>query len=434
MNMKPAIFPQGLFAWRLPALLLFLLLLAGGGCSREAAKQPAAGNAPAEWVGDYRASLQLPGGELPFALSITEEDGRLVGWIINGEERLRIDEATVTGDELLLRMPGFENRITARRQGGQLLGELYMVKARDRHQRIPFTALRGAPPRFFPQAEPPGGDVSGRWAVDFTDQDGDTHIAVGEFRQQGSEVTGTFLTPTGDYRYLSGEMREGRLYLSTFNGGQAFLFHGALSADGASLTGDYWSGLAWHETFAARRDANASLGDTTQATAVRDAKARFDFTFPDLDGKAVSLSDAQFRDRVVVVSLGGSWCPNCHDEVALLKQLREQYGAQGLEVVGLMFEQLDDPGQAREAVARFRDRWQIPYPLLLTGTTTQDPDAPRLPQLNGIHGYPTTIFIDRKGMVRHIHTGFSGPATGDHYTELARDFEDRVRALLAEKA
>lgn len=405
--------------------LLVALVVVPGACSRQV---------PDTWVADYRASLQLPGGELPFGLSITEEGGKLVGWIINGQERLRIDETSVTDGQLLLRMPGYENRITARREGGQLLGELYMVKARARHQKIPFTAQRGAPVRFFPQAEAPGGDVSGRWAVNFTDQDGGSYIAVGEFVQVGSDVIGTFLTPTGDYRFLSGEMRGGKLYLSTFNGGQAFLFHGDLSADGATLTGDYWSGLAWHETFAAKRDDKASLGDTTQVTAVRDAKARFEFTFPDITGKPVSLSDPQFKDQVVIVALGGSWCPNCHDEAALLAALREKYGAEGLEVVGLMFEQFEDVAEAREAVARFRDRWNITYPLLLTGTTTQDPAAPRLPQLDGIHGYPTTIFIDRKGLVRHIHTGFSGPATGEHYTELARDFEELVRTLLAEES
>ncbi|MEY2855474.1 MAG: hypothetical protein RL030_2606 [Pseudomonadota bacterium] len=426
--------PLELRAHGLVPFLLAALVILSGGCSREAPKPVSAASEASHWVGDYRASLQLPGGELPFGLSLTEEDGKLVGWIINGEERLRIDETRVTDGELLLRMPGYENRITARREGGQLLGELYMVKARGRHQNIPFTALRDAPARFFPQAEAPGGDISGRWAVTFTGAQGDTYIGVGEFVQQGSDVTGTFLTPTGDYRYLGGEMRDGKLYLSTFNGGQVFLFHGALAAEGTTMSGDFWSGLASHETFVAKRDEKASLGDTTQVTAVRDPKARFEFTFPDLTGKPVSLSDAQYKDRVVIVALGGSWCPNCHDEAALLAALRDKYGADGLEVVGLMFEQLDDVAEARDAVARFRDRWNIPYPLLLTGSTTQDPNAPRLPQLDAIHGYPTTIFIDRKGLVRHIHTGFSGPATGAHYTELARDFEERVRTLLAEKA
>ena len=146
------------------ALLLLLTLAA---CARN----DGADTAAPPWTGDYRAALQLPGGELPFALSITEEQGRLVGWIANGDERLRIDETTVSGGELTLRMPGYENRITARQRGGQLQGELFMVKAKGKHQRIPFTALRGAPPRFFPQAAEPGGDVSGRWATTFTDDE-----------------------------------------------------------------------------------------------------------------------------------------------------------------------------------------------------------------------------------------------------------------------
>ena len=341
--------------------LVLLLLVALTACTRT--PEPS-------WSGDYRAALQIPGGELPCALSIREQDGRLEAVITNGEERQRIEEATVTDGTLLLRMPGYENRITARLEGGQLRGELFMVKSRGRHQRIPFTALRGAPPRFFPAPAPPGGDVSGRWATTFMDEEGGSYPAVGEFRQNGSDVTGTFLTPTGDYRFLTGEMREGRLYLGTFNGGHVFLFHATLTPDGR-LEGDYWSGLAWHERFTARRDDTADISETSHVTAVRSQTEPFAFTFPDQEG--------------------------------------------------------------RQAVTRYRDRWSIPWPLLLAGTVPVTEPEKILPQLNGIYGYPTTLFIDRRGYVRHIHTGFAGPATGDHYTRLTQDFETRIRALLAEK-
>lgn len=411
--------------------LLILALAVLAACAREA---PPPADPLAEWTGDYRAALQVPGGELPFGLSITEENGRLVAWVINGAERLRVDEATVTNGELLLRMPGYENRITAKLEGGQLRGELFMVKSRARHQQIPFTAQRGAPVRFFPAPADPGGSVDGRWATTFSDEDGVSYIAVGEFQQRGSDVTGTFLTPTGDYRFLSGELREGKLYLSTFNGGHVFLFHGTLSSDGTSLQGDYWSGLRSHETFAAHRDEKASLGNTTQVTAVRSAKDPFAFTFPDLDGKPVSLSDPQYKGKVVIVSLGGSWCPNCQDEATFLMDMQRKYGAQGLEVVGLMFEQLTDPAEMRQAITRYRDRWSITFPLLVAATLPMEDSKKVLPQLNDIHGYPTTIFVDRKGLVRYIHTGFSGPATGTHYTELIADLEKRVQAMLAEKA
>ena len=161
----------------------------------------------------------------------------------------------------------------------------------------------------------------------------------------------------------------------------------------------------------------------------------FGFTFPDLDGQAVSLDDPRFAGKVVVVTLAGSWCPNCHDEAGVPRgRCATGTAAEGLEIIGLMFEQLESATEARAAVARFRDRWSIPYPLLLAGSSPTEDATTRLPQLNGIYAYPTTIFVDRKGLVRHIHTGFSGPATGGHYTALTRDFEDRIRALLAESS
>lgn len=408
-----------------PLLAGFALL---AGCAREPLP-PAA----QVWTGQYRATLQLPGGELPFGLAVEQQGDGLIATISNGAEQLRVDEVSVGDGQIRLRMPGMENVISARREGERLEGEFFFVKARGRHQRVPFIAQPGAAPRFFPAPAEPGGDISGRWAVTFTDDDGADSIAVGEFSQQGSDVTGTFLTPTGDYRYLTGELREGRLYLGTFNGGQAFLFHANLSADGMRLDGEFWSGLAYHERFAARRDATANLGDSTQMTALRNPDERFRFTFPDLTGQPVSLDDERFRGKVVVVTLAGSWCPNCHDEADVLGPYYREHRDAGLEVVGLMFEQFDTEPEARAAVERFRDRKAVPYPLLLAGTSPNDDAATKLPQLNGVYAYPTTLFIDRRGMVRHIHTGFAGPATGEHHAALMRDFDARIQALLAER-
>jgi len=56
-----------------------------------------------------------------------------------------------------------------------------------------------------------------------------------------------------------------------------------------------------------------------------------------------------------------------------------------------------------------------------------------LPTLSGIYGYPTTILIDKRGEVREIHTGFSGPAAGAAYDEFVKVFRAQVDALLAEQ-
>jgi peroxiredoxin len=306
-----------------------------------------------------------------------------------------------------------------------------MVKKRAVRQRIPFVATRGANFGFFSATPAETANVAGRWAVTFIDDDGVESIAVGEFRQQGAEVHGTFLTPTADHRYLSGQLRGDSLFLRSFNGGHAFLYH--LRVSGDTLTGDYWSGLASHERITGRRDAGASLGGAESAVRMKPGEERLAFSLPDLTGTNVSLDDERFRGKVVIVTLGGSWCPNCHDEAAFFSPWYRELQPQGLEIIGLMFEQYSDRAEATAAVSRFRARYAIDYPLLIAGENDREQAARLLPQLSAVLAYPTTIFIDRHGKVRRVHTGFSGPATGEHYDELRRDFAETVRTLLAEK-
>ena len=56
----------------------------------------------------------------------------------------------------------------------------------------------------------------------------------------------------------------------------------------------------------------------------------------------------------------------------------------------------------------------------------------KLPMLNHIISFPTTLFIDKNGVVRKIHTGFNGPATGQKYTTFKNEFETFVSQLLEE--
>jgi thiol-disulfide isomerase/thioredoxin len=353
--------------------------------------------------------------------------------LINGPERTRINEIAVNGDAVTLRMPGFNNRIDAKLEGDTLSGTLLMVKPKGKDQQIPFRARYGDAFRFSPNAEGPtepgAPDVSGRWAVTFV-EGGKNTPAIGELKQTGRLVTGTVLTPTGDHRFLAGELQGRELRLSKFDGGHVFLYHATVADDG-TLNGQFWSGIAFEDRFTARRNENASLGDADQATKLVSGD-RFDFRFPDLGGVNVSLRDQFFKGKVVVVALAGSWCPNCHDEAQLLVDLYERNRARGFEVVSLMFEQFGDFERAAEATYRFRERYGIEYTTLIAGISDKDDAASRLPQLNGVFAFPTTIFIDRSGKVRKIHTGFAGPATGVHHDKMVREFERTVDGLLAE--
>ncbi len=380
-------------------------------------------------MGAYRAVLTLPGGELPFELELESDGAKTVGYLVNGKERIPLHEVTVAGPHLEIRMPGYENRLTADADGDALSGEVVLTKSGGKQQHIALHAQRGRAFRFFDSPASDNADVSGRWAVKFTDDDGKPELAVGEFTQSHDVVTGTFLAETGDHRFLAGQVKGDELYLSTFDGAHAFLYKAKVESDGA-LAGDFWVGTAFHERWTGRRDPNASLPDAYALTTLRAGAKQFEFAFPDLSGKTVSAGD--FRGKVMIVALAGSWCPNCHDEAAFLEPLYREYRGKGLEIVSLMFEHFGDFPQAVEATERFRRHYGIEYTTLIAGISNKDEASKRLPMLDRVYAFPTTLFVDRKGVVRKIHTGFSGPATGEHYTQFAAEVRATLDQLLAE--
>jgi peroxiredoxin len=343
-------------------------------------------------------------------------------------------------------MPGYENTLTLQEKDGVLTGTVKILRKRGEWKTLALRGERGKTHRFFapsatdgkvdavvPVATTPVANVAGRWSVVFTDDQGKPSAGVAELQQAGALVTGTVLTPTGDHRFLAGEVRGEELLLSRFDGGTAFMYKLKLTAKQQELSGHVFYGNWGADAVQARRDASAVLPDASMLTHLRNPGARFDFTFPDLEGKPVSLSDARFNDQVVIVMLGGSWCPNCHDETTFMVPFLKAREGKGLAAVMLMFEHFGDMPQAVQAVKRFQTEFGISYPLLIAGTSDKDDAGTRMPQLDRVYAFPTTLVIDRQGRVRKIHTGFNGPATGEKYTQFQREFSTFIDKLLAEK-
>jgi thiol-disulfide isomerase/thioredoxin len=382
--------------------------------------------------GTYRVVLQLPGGELPFGLDLQRKGSGWVGYLINGPERLELSEVTVDGSHVEIKMPGYENRLTADAKDGGLQGEVVLNKPEGKDQHLPLRAQFAQTYRFFPQPSAAGAAVAGRWSVTFTGDDGKEEMAVGEFSQSQDVVTGTFLANGGDHRYLAGQVHGDELYLSTFDGAHPFLYKAKITGPNSELAGDFWYGTSLHEHWTAKRDAHAALPDPYTITTLRAGDKRFDFAFPDLAHNTVTSKDARFRDKVLIIAIGGSWCPNCHDEAAFLEPLYREYRAKGLEIVSLMFEHFGDFEHAAAATTRFRQQYGIEYTTLIAGISDLDEAGKKLTMLDPFYGFPTTVLVDRKGQVRKIHTGFSGPATGEHYTQFVAEFKSNLDQLLAE--
>ncbi|MEM6638551.1 MAG: TlpA disulfide reductase family protein [Pseudomonadota bacterium] len=399
-----------------------LLILALTACS---APPPELASTP------WRGALELPGGELPFTIRFKDTAAGLSAVIENGAERLEVPRVQLDGDRLELEFPAFNNRIALTREGDTWRGDLTLIKRGGKRQVMPLVLSAGQTHRFFEGEQDVNADFGGRWAVEFQDDDGKTTQAVGEFEQLNGKVTGTFRTPTGDYRYLAGDVRDDLLYLSTFDGAHAFLFV-ARQGENGRITGDFWSGTKWHETFTATRNATVELPDANALSKIRAGVERINFSFPDTAGDMVSLDDARFSGKVVVLALAGSWCPNCHDEAAFLSPFHKARADDGLEVVGLMFEHLDEFNAAAVQVNAFRDKFDIDYPLVVAGFSDKKQATESLGLLDEVIAYPTMIVLDRNRAVRLVHTGFNGPGTGVHYDEFRASFGALIDELLQE--
>lgn len=382
-------------------------------------------------LGTYRAVVSVEGGDLPFGLELAREGGKPVAYLINGPERVRADEVRLDGDELAIQMPGYQQRIEATYRDGRFEGILQLLRPRGIIRDLRLVAVPGQSWRFFPKPDATPKDFSGRWSLAFLDDAGNESRAIAELTQQGHEVTGTVLRASGDDRYIAGEARGDTLFLSRFDGGTAYLYLARLGNDGV-LAGDQYTGGGSHDTFSGRRDPSAKLDDPATRTALKSGGDRLSFNFPDVDGEMHAFPDARYEGKVVLITVGGSWCPNCHDEAVFLKELLASRRDQGLEVIQLMFERtLDFPTQS-EAARDFARKFAIDYPVLIGGATTDLLD--RLPQLAAFMAYPTMFAIDRRGTLRNIHTGFAGPATGVHYEEQNRELTALVDGLLKEPA
>ncbi len=403
------------------------------------AAQPAANFVPAEepvFEGQWLATLTSPGGPLPFALELAKGTGGLTATARNGTEDVAFSSAVAKGRTLVLRIDRYDSEIRSSLEEDTLHGT-WTRTTPSGPQTMPFTATRGAAARFGGSIEEPAfpvpRSVQGDWSITFAEEDGSTYVGHGILESKGDAVHGTILTDTGDYRYLEGRYVNGTLELSCFDGGHAFLFRAAVQEDG-SMRGDFWSRASYHATWTAQpiEASDSPLADPFTSVSLSDAEGRFRFSFPDESGEKVSDQDARFDGKVVLIDIFGTWCPNCNDYAPILARWHRDYGSRGLEVVGLAFEFTGDAKRDRAQLDVYANSHGIEFPLLLAGTSDKGDAADALPSLDVVKSYPTTILVGRDGKVRTIHSGFAGPATGEHHSELVKRLESEIETLLGE--
>lgn len=223
--------------------------------------------------------------------------------------------------------------------------------------------------------------------------------------------------------------------MSGFDGGHAVLFTAEIKDKNTLLHGKHFSGYKYSEEWSAVKNANAKVKTDEAAMYLKPGEEKLDFRFPDINGNPVSIQDPRFKNKVVIVQLMGSWCPNCMDETAFLSDYYSKNKQRGVEMVALAYEYSTDFERSQKSLKKFQQRFNVQYPILITGVTVSDTlrTEKTLPQVTRIKVFPSSIIIDKKGKVRKLDTGFFGPGTGKHYEEYKKEFYETVDKLLQEK-
>jgi thiol-disulfide isomerase/thioredoxin len=419
---------------------LSFLLLSGGLMA-----QAAFGQSQASLDGVWQGTATAHGQAVPVTVRVWGNGAGLRVAFLNGPaahpEESAASSARFDGGHLVATYDYFARKLDLTLADGKLVGTYGSVSATAKAAPVPveLTRVLKLADRAAAANAP---DLAGSWNIVTSSAKGES---AWEFRVD-PRVPGTPVIKTviqridGDTGGLWGTWNGTSYTVGHFTAAGPALYSVTPQGDGTlvvkNLLGVARSGAPQSEDLIARRSDEArkenlpAPTDPAQQTSVKDPNAPFAFSFPDLAGKTVANTDAQFRGKVVIVAIGGSWCPNCHDEAPFLVSLYQKYHARGLEIVDLDFEQGDDPATDSARLRAFIKHYGIQYTVLTAGTTDQLNE--KIPQGVNLNCWPTSFFLGRDGRVKLVHAGFAGPGNTAGHAELVRETTSLVEKLLAE--
>jgi len=393
--------------------------------------------APAPAEGVWRGEFNVNGEPLPFNFELRDLGGeKPVLTLINGTRRDHFALEQRGDGSLRAVMNTYDAALEARvveGSGGRRLEGHYrdLVPRRNGANDLAFVAEHGRAWRFVDPDKDVGADadLDGKWAI----VNRDRSVAANQvalLQQEGTRLTGVFMTVVGDTRELEGTVQGDRFYLSHFSGPSPVLIRGTIEE--GEIQGAINFGIYNIAKFEGHRSDEVELPDPYKLTFLEDGQRRIDFSFPDLQGRPLSLSDDKYRGKVVIVEIIGTWCPNCTDQTQFLAPWFRENQGRGVEAIAVAFEQEDSFEYFQRQLTRFRDFFDIRYDIAYGGVADKKLATQRFKGLNYMAAFPTTIVIDRRGDVREIYTGYTGEVTGDYFQQYKARFNALLDELLAE--
>lgn len=379
--------------------------------------------------GTWRFTLSLGNKELPFNAAIEKNGSSVSFHVINSDERIELSNCRIENDTLKASFPAFDSDIELFIESPQLLTGNWLNKSKGDDYIIPLIGESSKSFRFTPSKSSKA--IPLRYHVVFSPDADDAWDAVLELENKEGILSGTFLTETGDYRYLDGNIMNQKIYLSTFDGSHAFYFEADITGD--SLTnGMFLSGNHYERPWVGSASDSFELTQPEKLTYLNEGYQYFDFKLPNQDGDTMTWKDLDTGDKVVIIDIMGSWCPNCLDANIALKELVDKYDDSDVELVTIAFERSNDLDEAKERVFKMQESIGLSQEFLFGGRADKKSASRAFPMLNHIMSFPTLIFIDKDRDIRQIYTGFYGPGTGEYYDDFMVNTEKLLDSLVSE--
>lgn len=399
-----------------PVLILSFCFLAISSVKAQLRVQP----------GKWNASLQLNAEtRLPFRMEIAKNKKNYTFSIHNAEETIVLSKPVEENDSVQIDFPNFHSSLKFKVSNKQLINGYWSNFNKGDNYKIPFTAAYQSPK--VKQAPQRSDLFSGRWKATFDPDTREAYMAVGIFKAEDSGLYGTFLTETGDYRFLEGDVNGQSFTLSCFDGSHAFHFTGTLINN--QIDGMFYSGKHFKGRWIAELDPEFQLRDPDSLTYIVKQEP-FSFKLKDLEGKDFVYPNPAFENKVTIVQIMGTWCPNCMDETKYFKELYEKYHSLGLEIISVGYETPNEFAAQADKIKLLQQRHNLQFTFLVGGLANKGLASEQFSMLNKIISYPTAIIIGRDGEVKKIHTGFNGPGTGQIYLDYVKETNAFIEELL----
>jgi thiol-disulfide isomerase/thioredoxin len=368
--------------------------------------------------GEWLLNFDVKDVTIPIHITLGEDS---VMTIHNGLENIEAP-MMLQGDSIYIELPHYQTYLT-----GVLTNETNIKGHWHNTQKgadylVPFVAQSNNVHTDFSQS-----DVS-KFEVQFSPNTDDQYPALALF-SLNEHATGTFLTETGDYRYLAGHFIDNQLQLSCFDGSHLFHFEAEMRED-SLVNGLFYSGTHWEEPWHGKLNDQFELAHPDSLTRALDPNVPFELNLMSADGDFVTMDSTAFQGKVSIIQVLGTWCPNCLDESKYYQELYAKYADQGLQIIPVAFEKSDDFETSSITVQRYLNDLGIDYPAYIGGQANKQNASKAFPMISPIISYPTSIYIDKTGRICKVHTGFYGPGTGAYYQRYTQTTDEFIQEQL----